>query len=488
MQRINRVAPCFASLALAWSTIAGAAEWDVSKSLQVGEVYSDNVGLSGTNKDDRWITVVRPSIDLSGKGSRVQVDFTGALQYSNLDGTTDTVQPQFFGAADAELIEDFFFLETEMSARQTAINPFSPFGVSNLDTRGNTTTTYDYSVSPSLVHAFSGFARTELKYSYQSQINDDDALDDSDRHLAVFSLVNGRDFTRVIWGLQANYSKTDYEDRVGQISLFQGSDNEFKSASVRLGYRFSRQFSLSAIYGKERNDFISQLDTDDDYWDASAVWTPNERVNLTLGYGERFFGDAPSVDLSYRNKRLTLNARYFKELTDASSLRQRGIGQSGFGGFGGFGRTGGGSLPFFGDALSGSRDFTSLENATFLNAQYSLGINYQAGRTSISIDGSRSEQARVDIARESIFSRYSVTVGRQLSSKLNLDIGYGWDRRTDTALAEFSTTEWINFAVSRQLGQNTSLTFNYRNTDRDSRVFNDGYGGNTYSLFLSITF
>ena len=125
-----------------------------------------------------------------------------------------------------------------------------------------------------------------MRYNFDDQINDDSDVDDSTQDSASFNLSSGSYFGRFSWGLGADYRKTEYEDRSGNVSATDNSDNEFISGDVSFGYRFSRKWQLTASVGKEWNDYQSTTDNvDGDTWSTGIVWTPNARTTVNLGYG-----------------------------------------------------------------------------------------------------------------------------------------------------------------------------------------------------------
>ncbi len=472
------IAVCLAS----FSAPGVAAEWRGSTGLKIGETYSDNVRLDSEDEKSEWTTVITPNISLTGKGARADVSLMAAVEFNTLGGDADSVNPQLQADAGVEVVEDFFFIDADASARQTSIDPYSSYGFSNLNERDNRTTTYDYSISPYISTRFKDYATLLLRYNYDSQINRDDDLDDSDRESATFSLRSGREFGRFDWGINGNYSKTDFDDDEGRISATDNSDNEFISSSVDLGYQLNRKWRVTSTFGKEWNDFISDDDIDDTFWEAGIVWNPTKRTNLKLGFGERYFGDTPSLDFTHSHKRSTFKLSYEKELTDSRSLRTRGDVFSAFDSFGDP------VNPFTDDILRPSRNFTSAENATLVNEEFDASIELKGNRTTVTLDARRSKQVRQDNSDESVFSGYSISADRRLSSKLSLDLRYSWDHREERDTDEESTTSWYDVSLRREIGPNTSISIQYSYTDRDSDLADDDYSENRFSLYLSTKF
>ena len=462
---------------------AMAAEWRVDTGVRVGEVYSDNIRLDGDDEKSEWVTVLSPTVDLEGKGARADVNLKADFEFNSLGGNSDSFNPRIQGDASVELLEDLFFIDADVRSNQTAVNPFSSFGSSNFNESGNRTTTYNYSVSPYLVSRIGSFARVRLRYNYDIQENRGDELDDSTRESASLGFNSGPDFTRFTWGVFGSYSKTDFDDRVGSISPTESSDNEFISAAVRLNYRISRKWQLTSSFGQEWNDFISlDDDIDGDTWSAGIVWTPNKRVDLELGYGERFFGETPTARLSYRHKRSEIQLNYERSVTDSRSLRQQGDIFSGISSFDQLLNV------LSRGVLSGSGGFTTPNNSTLVNEQFDFSYSLKGKRTTLTFDARRSEQTAQESNRENVFSGFSVSADRKLSGNLSVNFRYSWDEREDKLLERKSNTDWYTLSFNRQLGPNTNLTFSYDYSDRDGGDFGNGYNGNRLSLYLTVNF
>lgn len=469
----------FALLILLTANTVLAAEWKASAGLRIGEVYTDNVQLEDSDKESELVTTVTPNFNLEGKGARANVKLLSSAEFNDSGGDTESFNPQLQANGDIELIEDLFFIEGDASARQTAIDPFSASGDTSINERNNTTTTYQYSVSPYLSTRIKKFAIAQIRYRYDDQINREDEVDDSSRESVNLSLSSGEDFTKITWGLSGSWSKTNFDDQMGEISTTESSDNEFISATLRLGYRIDRKWQLTASYGKEWNDFISNnSDIDDDIWTLGFVWTPTPRTNLEIDYGERFFGDTPAVRFTHRHKRSTIEVNYERELTDSRSVRQQQFALSDINGFGQ------NIDPFNSGLLQNSFNLTTPFNSTLENEQFDLSYSIKGQRTSVDITMSQSRQTRQEIDNiETTYNRIGVGVDRKLSSKLSLNARISWDEREDEQNEKADTYRY-SLGLTQKLGPSTNLSFNYTFSQRDSDRADDDYDENRINLSI----
>ena len=150
--KISRLAPIAMVVILAVPYSLNAGEWKSKGSITFGEIYTDNVELDDDNKKSKFISVVRPTIELEGKGRRAEMSLVGAFEFNNVGGGADSFNPRVRGDGAVELLEDFFFVEGDIYSNQTLIDPFAASGSTQLNRSDNVTTTYDYSISPYLVH------------------------------------------------------------------------------------------------------------------------------------------------------------------------------------------------------------------------------------------------------------------------------------------------------------------------------------------------
>jgi len=454
---------------------AWAAQWRVSSGVGISERYSDNENLSATEKKDQFVTVVSPDISLSGRGGgRVDYDVLARLKHNESSDGNDSTNPSLRGNANTELVDQMLFFDVSSTINQNRVDPFRSTGDDDVSrsSSDNVTTTYSYTLSPYLVGRINSFADMELRYSYDEQWNSESDLSDSSRQAVSFNLNSGRDFAVFDWGLVGNYSKTDTDD--GDNG--QSNDDELKSADLRLGYRVNRKLRLRGSLGREWNDFDSvHSDVDGKRWDFGATWTPNKRTTIDIGYGERFFGNNPTVDISYRRKKSVFTASYVKELTDARTLRsEQGIfDEDPFGN------------PI--DPLTGDPVFVFPDDGQIVDERVSFSWSRQGKRTTLTWSGDHSVQEPQSSSEEVVFISSSLALSRSLTSKLSFDTSVDWENQENELDEEFETWRF-NMGLSRPLGSKSNISLRYTYTDRDSDLPDDGYKENRVILNYRINF
>ena len=450
-----------------------AAQWRVASGVGVNERYSDNDNLSATDKKSKFVTVVSPDITLSGSGSgRIDYDVLASLRHNESSDGNDSTNPSLSANANAELIDRILFFDASSIVNQNRRDPFQSTGDDDVSRSrsDNVTTTYSYTLSPYLLGHINTFADMELRYSYDEQLNSQSDVGDSSRQAVSFNLNSGRDFALFDWGLVGDYSKIDAEDNG------RDNDDELKSADLRLGYRVNRKLRLRGSVGREWNDFNSvRSDIDGKRWDLGAIWTPNKRTTVNIGYGERFFGDTPSVDITYRRKKSVFTASYSKVLTDARSLRSR---QGLF------------AVDLFGnpiDPVTGDPIFAFPDDGQIVDERISFSWARQGKRTTLTWSGDHSIQEPQNSRNDVIFITSRLELNRRLSSKLSLNSGVSWESQENEVNEEFETMRF-NMSLSRSVGSKSNVSLRYTYTDRDSDLPNDGYEENRLILNYRINF
>ncbi len=465
-----------------------AGDWKTSYGVSAREQYTDNVCLEDGGDEDEWITTVSPVFSVKGSGGRVNLDVSAAFELNNLDdndsdcnndsnGDSDSFNPRVNASGTVELVSDRVFIDIKAQVQQNRRNAFRGGGDSNLNRRGNTNTTYDYSVSPYLVGKLKDYAQYNIRYDFGDQSNSEDDVDDSDEEgvYFTFSSVGG---SPLGWTLSGSYRTVEYDSRED------GSDTDsqdLSSISLTLNYRLSRKWQFYASTGEEDNDFDSvNDDIDGTRWSAGFNWTPNPRTELSLGTGDRFIGDTPTLNFSHRLKQSQFTASYQKLVTFSRSLRFDQI-----------------DIPVVdtnGDPLLDleglpiflSFGSTSETRSPVVDERAQLGYRWSRGRTSINVDLVESEQTREEDNERSTFTTVSLGGSRKLSPHLTLNARMVYrDTEVDgdsLDLDDDSQEYRYYVGLSKKLGTKTSMTMNYSHNDRRSDLSDDEYRENRVTL------
>ena len=445
-----------------------AAEWDLTRSISVSEVYTDNLRLDDTNKQDSFITQIAPRMSLRGKGAGATVDLSASLRYDKGGNADGSLTPRLSGKAKAELVGNSLFVDADAYVSQNAINPYGNISLDNLNKTGNTTTTIQYGISPYYTKRIHRVGDLLVRYRYTNTSHSESAASGSGSHQLTGSLKSTPGSSRLSWGLDGKYRKST---RRGAATL------DLRSFEASLGYRLDRQWLVDGSVGREWNDFVSTRTRQDGFrWTVNTTWTPNPRTSLRLGYGGRFFGSTPSLDLSYRSRRSTLTASYSRLVTNANTqlYTLNSTADSVFTGqFGG--PPGGNILPV-----------ASLNNDVFVNERFAVSYSLEGRRTKLTLSGSQSRQDYQNSSQSSELSNVRLAVSRTLSGRISANAGLSWYRQ-DRQSNDSADTWQGRVGVSVRLGRKTSMNLGYYYNKRDGDRAASNYEENRASLGLNFT-
>jgi len=291
------------------------ADWKVSPILDLIETYSDNVRLASSGREEGdYITQVNPGINLTGTGSHLKLNASYRMQnlfYADAKNQKTTNHILNSGA-DAELIDDFLFLDAKSSINQQSTSPLVPTTLDNTNITNDRTEVRTYSVSPFIRNKFSSFASSELRYTNSVVDTNAGGLLDSKDDTVTFNMKSGTSFRSVGWGLNYSKQNTDYKTTA--------NDTEIEKYSVDLRYLVTSKFSLNGTSGYEKFNYISlNQKPEGPFWSAGFTWAPSRRSNITASKGQRYYGDTYALSASSQLRRTHWNLSYNEDISDTRS-------------------------------------------------------------------------------------------------------------------------------------------------------------------------
>jgi uncharacterized protein (PEP-CTERM system associated) len=298
------------AIALALEAPAGlAATWFVELGVtgQVTATNNSNFDTSSLRESD-LIVALSPTISLRGEGRRMRVSGAAALSaVTYREGTQDSsFDPVGRFTANLEAIEDWFFIDAEVSATRSLVNPLAPQveGPSSF----NRSTDLTARISPYIDRTFPNDLRLLIR--------SDNAWTDarggpepvpteySARHFLRFSRTP-RPFG---WAFEAERRRDDRVDV--------GVDGAawYDLARLRLGYVFGGTLEVGIRGGYERSDLFVDGDTVS-FVGAELSWRPSERTRLEGFWEDRSFGDAWNLVFTHRSPFVAWDWRSSRDLT-----------------------------------------------------------------------------------------------------------------------------------------------------------------------------
>lgn len=500
MRRMRPVSSLLVTLALLVPGSGNSAEWERSGSVSAGTFYTDNVCLAAQNEQDKVGGTITPNVRLRGTGSRGFLALNAAAEYNSIadsgvdcsdTGGSDRFTnrepwvPRVNMTSQFEAVENTVFLEANAFASQNAVNPFRVGGDGNINAAGNTNITYRWGAGARLDRRFSEHWRALVRYNYNEQYNTaNQSLGDSqeDRVTADIGMIPG--LSRFSTGVRGQYSEVKFEETAFQPEF----TNRLSRAEIWGGLSVTNSILLNASVGREDNVFLSELDDiDGEFWDAGLTWNPNARVQISAGYGERFFGETPRFNASYRHKRSTLQANYQRDIQFPRNIRAG---------------NGGGDpddpfdpgVGFPGDPLPGDGNPTFIGQSPVLTETFSLSYRFSARRTNFGVNANDSSQTRVEDGRVGEFLSVSAFISRNLGPRLSANLRIRWNENQgqlaadDTGPAISRETITVSVGLQRQLLQNISANLNYSYREQTSNVASNEFAENRVDLGLTVSF
>lgn len=265
-----------------FSCKAHAGEWVVTPSLDLAEIYSDNINLSSTRPTSDFITEVNPGISLSGTGSRIKASLDYRMR--NLvflnNSNSNSISHQLLGNALAELTRNYLYVDVNSSISQALIRPSVSVPLTGV-TSGNVSNVYMYGIKPYFQHNFGNLYTVYAGYGYQKVRYSNGGANNAIIRDGTVKINNGARFTRLTWGLSYKNEKTIREP-----------SNNFlrKTASGNVSYKVTDSIKTLAIAGKDEYSFTAsqQAFANGTYWAAGLGWAPGRKFSIDGLYGTRY--------------------------------------------------------------------------------------------------------------------------------------------------------------------------------------------------------
>lgn len=438
-----------------------AAQWRSTKGISVDTTYTDNTDLEDDNEQGELSLGVRPSLGITGRGARLNLDFSYApgLRFRSENSTSVTHN----GAAglNTELYRDVLFFDASANARQTLTSSTGRNGGDDVNNNDDTTQTYTYSVSPYMRNRFGSYADSILRYTYNGVINTSGDTDSSTAHILNYGLTGGVRFPDTPWSLSANYSNISFDD---------GDDRKQFVSRGTVGYVLNRiwQLDLYGIY----EDYDADFDNNDDNGlggGAGFTWTPSERTFLRVAYGYRVTGWNAYMDFSHRSRRSTWTA----SLThDIGTSRDEQLAQQTFDEDGN---------PIF------ERDAANLERGDELYTldRFQTGYRLTGIRNSLSLTAHISERDYQTSGDEERNYGARSNFSHSLSGKTSANLQVGWGRSREDSDDGYDTDWTVGTGLTHRLGARTRLNLSLRHRVKDADDSSDDYTENRISLTLN---
>ncbi|MGK5032984.1 TIGR03016 family PEP-CTERM system-associated outer membrane protein [Janthinobacterium sp. DSP2-3-3] len=315
--------PLLPLLSLLLPMPAFAVDWLVKPSLRQRVSYTDNALRAPPGKaQSDFITEIAPAIALIGTGPRLRVhlDYSWHKFLSGQRGNSDNHDLR--AAADAELVQDWCFIDANTSVSRRNISPFGPQLIAELPDTDNASTVRTTGISPYLRHRFRGLATAELRYT-RNTVDSGELLSvhSDEMELLLSGEPRGSGWT---WNASHDLRRTQ-DSKLAPVRM--------QRSSVGLRYPFGRKWAATASGGMEKEGYMSSTGKAPAgrFWSLGGVWTPSPRTSVAFSTGKRFFGNTYSLDATFLQRHTNWQLSYSENITTLptqfSRLSDRDAGQ-----------------------------------------------------------------------------------------------------------------------------------------------------------------
>ncbi|MFT5720797.1 MAG: hypothetical protein ACI9W6_001097 [Motiliproteus sp.] len=470
--------------------------WDLSPSLQLGIDYSNNLGLAPRDKTETFIGTLTPGISISHQGRYLQLGADYRL--SLVDYSASTRNDRYFhnlnAFADAELVEDHLFVDTQATARQQLIDNSSAGSIDPSLAPDAFTNTLTFAFTPTWRQRIGDYTNIGLSAGYDAVVYQSDA-EDSEGFNYQLTFDTRENPNKIYWTLEMS------QDSAKSSNSSQTLDrNDYVQA--QLGYRHSRQLDLriGSGYSDSHLDTPSNSDISDGstFKSAGLTWNPSPRTSVDLNYSDQIQSSSRGVVITHRRKRGTLSLSLQQNL---SSVRQQQLQAASVGSLicpaGNsinvadcrFINPGDSAVPGPDEQLIGITALsTSLNEGRFINEAFNANYSYHLRKSTLSLGLTGNRRKFQDLSgRIEKDLGFNTGWALQLSSRNSININYNWSALEPDVNQKNSIRDnrrGLNLGFNRSLSAKTSLSsalrFNQLHSDDASRNYEE-YGA-SFSL------
>lgn len=278
--------------------------------------YTDNIDLaddSGTKRSEQ-IVEVTPGFTFTHGSPRVRANL--GYEFHSYNYVQDSDLNQAFHRANLgaawQAVPQWFSVGTQATYGQRVVNPERSLNFNDLFSATELTDQTTASVTPALVHDFSGItldsSYTFGKVNYSGAYDPSSNIDDSTRHgyhieVRPTQTVEGQSIN---WSVGFNAERVDYDHSFPY---------NYKQAIAGIGVPISRRIELLADAGVE-SDLTKSVDDgklDSEFWSAGFRLNGDARTQLQLKVGHRFFGKTYEAKIGRTARMLRFAASYTEQ-------------------------------------------------------------------------------------------------------------------------------------------------------------------------------
>ncbi len=461
-------------------------------SIDIRELYTDNVALTDTNTESDFVTTATANLTVTRQTPRVQLFLNGTASFdkyadrSDLDG----FRPSVLGVATAEIVENKLFLDTRASVIERAVRRTTPGPAVARTSPTDQTRILNFSVTPQLVHDFDGRAQAQVIVGYSATRfgktdvgSNASQLKDTNDFNASATLSSSWRASRIRWQLASSFAKNDNKSQQVSVNgVLEYALSQGVIPFVRAGYDDIEDRTLN---DQERSGGV---------YSAGLSWIPGPRLSFKGEVGHRFGGLSGAASLNFAiTSALNLAIRYSEGISTQQQSLSNSLGLLEFADAGTLG--GGANTPVLVDNVGSpaqlGNNTLSLTNSSFKSQNLSVGLNGTIRNTVLflrayHITRNFDANATTPAANETVAGG-SIQLSRQLSNGVSVRLGGMYSETLDPrtpAEDDNQVTGRASLFYTINSSLSTSINYDYRNLQTK---IGDAVE-NAITAYLNITF
>ncbi len=496
MPRCSVVFACVLTLPLG---AAFAGEWRITPAVSVHETYSDNITLASDTsaEEEDYVSEVRPSIEVQGRGRRLDLAGRYSLQnlYYSKDASRNQTTNQLRFDAQSELLEDWFFLDLGAGIDQRFTSNAKANASDGLTPNSGRDDVVTTSVSPSVRHSFARSVELDATVVHQETHYENPSIRDVEIEKGAVSLAKGAGFNRFSWAFNHLLDKEYAEDVLR---------SERKATEGSVYYRLLERVSIVVNGGKEEGRLVgTDSFRDGSYWSAGLLWEPTPRFSIKLSSGDEdkqaTFNWAPTsrtllnasyvnrdvglrpgtewrIGFNHKTRRTSWQLSHSESITSDAKIDQivdeieQVLVDANNNGL----------------TMSSLSQLSALGNEAF-RRQYSLGgFSIESQKNSVGIMLSRDQRDYLLSSRLSDSHIGTLNWTHYFSKRTYSYINYFLETKKDTRVPDQETAQ-LAVGLTRGIGRRSSAGAEYRHATYDEQNVNKDYEENRVSVNFKIT-
>ena len=447
--------------------LAGAAPVlaQITPSVSVGVVHTDNVRLTPTDGKDENIVFIEPSLLLAYEGERAgaAIDYRFQAFHFEDEGQTSSFHTY---AADfnLDLIPEQFIIEAGASRFQSIRDLSAPIPANNLPISSNRVDRDDYYFNPyfqrrlgSTITAAGSFRQTWVEV-------EGNALQGNEQGNGRFSLDNyaaGQGFS---WALMYDWQRAEYD-----VS----EPFEYQRARLELGAWASSRTRFFVSGGLE-SDWNVPLDPalEAELWEVGVDYQLSADTRFLVAVGERSFGSSSRAILEYASRVHTVSLSFVQEPTTQGIQRFRRV------------------TPSDPDSLE---DVLTTQGQSQRFVSNRVDLDWRMALRRLTIRGRVFVEDRSDVTTAG-----GTVLPEQDQSSAALTVSYQLGARTRAGVQvtrlSFETSDGLERDIIRSgiditydIGARTVLAFNYSYNDQDAAGTVNNNAADFFSNVVTLT-